>query len=450
MAAAAAEEEPGPRDLWAAAPQRYDFASEARCEIGSWVGTERSGAAPRLCGPGTSSFFQLPGLLDPQEVEKILACTVRSEAYETDPDSVDNMPSFEYYPMLGGSWADLQLRAALDGAINDRILPYIRNRYDCPSCTLSSVLVRRYLPGERRTHAVHFDKQAFVTAVLGLSNPKDYEGGLYLQPGPSADSRLFPRIEPGDLLVHSFDLQHGVHLAEGVRYSLVLWLKDSPDAVRDDTTPWLDGPAEAGDPHALHLLAENFEFGEFGQRRDLRRAVQLYRRSAEAGHYWSQNSLACLYQEKAQQVNDVAEALACWKFSVKWLRAAAESGFAEAQRNLAAMYLEGAAAGYDAAQAVAWMRRAAEQLDVDAAHELGCMLRDGVGAPADLAEARQWLQRSARAGHAASGAALEELEERLLEESLAEGDDDLEDLEELLLEESLAEGGDHRDAFRPG
>ena len=33
----------------------------------------------------------------------------------------------------------------------------------------------RYIPGERRSHAVHFDGHAYVTAVLGISDPENYQ-----------------------------------------------------------------------------------------------------------------------------------------------------------------------------------------------------------------------------------------------------------------------------------
>ena len=39
------------------------------------------------------------------------------------------------------------------------------------------VLVRRYLPSERRGHGLHYDGHAFVTAVLGVSEVEDFRGG---------------------------------------------------------------------------------------------------------------------------------------------------------------------------------------------------------------------------------------------------------------------------------
>uniref|UniRef100_A0A7S0FUH1 Fe2OG dioxygenase domain-containing protein n=1 Tax=Pyrodinium bahamense TaxID=73915 RepID=A0A7S0FUH1_9DINO len=278
--------------------------------------------------------------------------------------------------------------------MEERVLPYIRERYACPDCAVADILVRRYLPGERRTHAVHFDGHAFVTAVLGLSDPDEYEGGLYVQPGADVASRTFFRIEPGDLVVHSFDLQHGVHVWKGIRYSLIFWVKDSSQAVREHTTPWYDELAERGDADALYALALNYSNGSSGKTLDIVKAIELYERSARVGHHFAQNNLGTLYK-KAHKVMGLAGGL---EKSVGWLRAAAEAGFAMAQKNLALAYAMGEGVERDEAEAAKWMRRSAEQLDVESAHLLGEMCREGRGVPRDLGEAARWYRRSAKAG----------------------------------------------------
>eukprot|EP00435_Cladocopium_sp_Y103_P017937 s3003_g4.t1 len=207
--------------------------------------------------------------------------------------------------------------------------------YNCRFCAASDILVRRYIPGERRSHAVHFDGHAYVTAVLGISDPENYQGGLYIQPDPGVASRTYFRIEPGDLLVHSFDLQHGVHVWKGIRYSLVFWIKDSLQAVREGTTPWYHGLAEQGDPDALYNLAQNYEYGLFGHRKDISKAIELYERSARAGHHFAQNNLALVYRNLHQNTTAPAESQQLLQKSVEWLQAAAKAGFGMAQKNLA-------------------------------------------------------------------------------------------------------------------
>lgn len=347
-----------------------------------------------------------------------------SSLFTTESDSVDGLPSHEFYPFANGEWIDESAMSLLSDIIEHRVLPLVRQRYSCPDCALANVLIRRYLPGERRTHAVHFDKQAFVTAVLGLSDPNTYEGGLFLQPGPTVASRVFPRIDAGDVFMHSFDLQHGVHLFGGERYSLVMWFKNSEDAVCNDTTPWLQKLAAGGDAHALHLLAESFEFGEFGSDLNPGLALQLHEQSAEAGHYSSQASLGFMFQQKATEAKEVSDVLEFMRKSMFWLQKAAQGGWAEAQRALAIAYLDGAAAGYDAEKAALWMSRAANQLDVEASYELGKMYRYGVGVPEDREEARKWLKRSLDAGFQPARAELDGLEEDDLDEN-SDDDNDL-------------------------
>lgn len=384
----------------APAPVTYDFGPKREVSVGGARLWQQSGAVEKLGRREPCRFYRLPGFVPGEEAARILELCRRSGRYRTDADSVDKAASFEYYPLQDGRWTDESMQRLLGGIVDRSILPYVRERYACPSCTVSDILVRRYAPGERRTHAVHFDGHAFVTAVLGLSPPDGIEGGLYLQPEPHISSRVFFRMEPGDLVVHSFDLQHGVHVWKGVRYSLVLWVKDSPESVRDRTTPWYDELAEAGDPDALYNLAQNFEHGLFGRPLDLARAAELYEKSAGQGHHFAQNNLALLYRK----LNEEAAAHGgggdpgLLDKSAALLLAAAAAGFALAQKNLAVAFANGHGVQQDDAQAICWMRQSAEQHEVEAAFMLGEFCRQGRGGPRDLVEAMRWYERSAEAG----------------------------------------------------
>ncbi|CAE7455284.1 esiB, partial [Symbiodinium sp. CCMP2456] len=249
---------------------------------------------------------------------------------------------------------------------------------------------RGYLPQERRSHAAHYDGHAFATAVLGLSDPSGYEGGLYLQPGPQISSRRTVRLEPGDLLVHSFDLQHGVEVTQGSRYSLIFWLKDSPEAVATGTTPWYEEAAAAGEPDALYNLGIQHELGLHGQEINVQKAKEAYLRSAELGHHFSQNNLALLYQEHPELDVDRCG-------SLHWMRLAAASGFAVAQKNLGTMLMEEGNSEL-AAESRQWLRRAAEQREPEAAFFLGEIYREGLGVAPDLSEAQRWYRESTALG----------------------------------------------------
>eukprot|EP00434_Breviolum_minutum_P044797 symbB.v1.2.040055.t1/scaffold6959.1/size14229/1 len=321
---------------WDTPPHRFEFKEKTEIKVADWSGLEHRGHVQKIGGEGVCNFYCLQQLASPDLAKKILQYLKENPAlFTAEPDSVDKTPTFEFYPFRDGTWRDNKLREMLEDLLENRILSYIRQRFDCRFCAPSDILLRRYIPGERRSHAVHFDGHAYVTAVLGISNPEKYQGGLYIQPGPDVASRTYFGLEPGDLLVHSFDLQHGVHLWKGVRYSVVFWIKDSLQAVREGTTPWYHGLAEKGDPDACYNLAQNYEYGLFGHQQDISKAIELYERSARAGHHFAQNNLALVYRRLHENTTDPAEAEQLLHRSVEWLQTAAKSGFAMAQKNLA-------------------------------------------------------------------------------------------------------------------
>lgn len=68
----------------------------------------------------------------------------------------------------------------------------------------------RYIPGERRSHAVHFDGHAYVTAVLGISDPEKYQASW-----GSSISEIESRIDStqcNSVLWWSLMLIQGTHL----------------------------------------------------------------------------------------------------------------------------------------------------------------------------------------------------------------------------------------------
>eukprot|EP00931_Biecheleriopsis_adriatica_P118353 TRINITY_DN93788_c0_g1_i1.p1 TRINITY_DN93788_c0_g1~~TRINITY_DN93788_c0_g1_i1.p1 ORF type:complete len:436 (-),score=97.33 TRINITY_DN93788_c0_g1_i1:7-1254(-) len=362
---------------------------------GGWKGIEQAGSFPKIWGEGTCNFYRFHSLLSPAEVSNIFEhvrdCIEYSSA---DADTVDGFPTFEHYPFKGGVWQDERMKALLGSIVDERLLPYLRERYSCPECALDTILVRRYVPGERQTHGTHFDTQAMVTAVLGLTDPDDFVGGLYLQPGPHASSRTFFRIDPGDLIVHSFDLQHGVFLWEGIRYSVIFWMKDCPESVREKTSPWYDELAEKDDPDALFNIGQAYEHGR-GKELDPVQACRYYKRSASLGHNLAQVSLSKLFMEFYEL--DAQPSLS--ESASKLLLQASKRGFATAQKNYAIALANGTCLQENSEEAVFWMRRAAEQLDLEAAYFLGDFYLSGYGMAEDEEEAVKWITRSARAGY---------------------------------------------------
>ncbi|CAK0864308.1 unnamed protein product [Prorocentrum cordatum] len=374
----------------------FNFAEEVQVEVGTWSGVEQSGSFRKVGKAGICRVYRLARVLDTPEVGEVLRHVKRSERYTTDADSVDSRPSFEYYPFQNGRWQDEGLREILHCFVEDRLMPYVRERYACDTCALADILVRRYVPGERRTHRVHFDGHAFATAVLGVSDPADYEGGLFVQPGPDVASAASLQIDPGDLVVHSFDLQHGVRVLGGERYSVVFWIKDTSRSVADGTVPWHEKLAEQGDADALFNLATHYEHGTYGKQQDPLRAIELYERSATLGHHFAQNNVAIMYRSAHMSNPDlISGALGR---SAMWFEKAAEAGFALAQKNYAEAFAGGLGVEMNMTRAVAWMRRAAEQHDLEAEFVMGESCRLGRGVELDMMEAVRWYQASAEAG----------------------------------------------------
>merc|ERR1712224_791308 len=118
-------------------------------------------------------------------------------------DSVDALPTFEYHFMVHGTYRHRSAERILKPLVERRILPFVRLQFNCPEAVVCTALFRRYLPGERRIHPAHFDREAFITVVLSL-NAAEYVGGLYVQ-GVSQERWLVP-LEAGDAIVHQFDL----------------------------------------------------------------------------------------------------------------------------------------------------------------------------------------------------------------------------------------------------
>ena len=224
----------------------------------------------------------LETVVTPAEVSKIRSLVADAE-FDTDGDSVDGIASHEMFVFQksGGKrneagqidhdpagFAARQplrdaLSAVMDPILRDRIDPYVRRRFpaqcgaDAPperACTPCSSLVRRYRPGERRSHNPHRDMLALVTVVVSLADyGTEYRGGLYVSAG---QGRQVVALNRGDAVVHQSDLLHGVDLGDEAseRWSWILWYYDSTRCVSRGHE-WSKAAAEAGDAMHQHMCA---------------------------------------------------------------------------------------------------------------------------------------------------------------------------------------------------
>ena len=127
------------------------------------------------------------------------------------------------------------------------------------------------------------------------------------------------------------------------------------------------------------------------EKKDFKKAVEWYRKSAEQGNAKAQHNLGVCYNNGEGVEQDKEEA-------VKWYRKAAEQGNADAQLNLGIMYFIGDGVKEDDAEAVKWYRKAAEQGNAKAQAELGMMYEHGWGVAEDGSEAMRWYRKAAEQG----------------------------------------------------
>jgi len=354
-------------------------------------------------GCGSRDAYWLQGLLTPAEAMELRRLAQRDGSeleYRRDLDSVDRRPSYFAAVVERGEYLDSELEHVLRPIVDSRLLPFVRRRYGAIDPVVSYVLLRRFLPDERRVHPTHFDADAYATAVVCL-NPGEFVGGLYVQASAHASSRSYVPLGAGDMIVHRYDLQHGVQVLSGCRYSLIFWLKDSWEACLADSTPWYDMAARAGDADAQCNMAMNLHLGNGGLEKNVALAAEWYKRAAVQGQPIAQMKLGHLYMRgEGGLERDPAEAIVWWRRS-------AELGHRSSQRLLGSALFDGDGIEQERLEGLAWLEAAAAQDDADAMYLLSRIHGRSWSSQA-LAKvmpqggglARGWLERAGQLGHA--------------------------------------------------
>ena len=307
------------------------------------------------------SLSLTPGLLRDDEVEQL-----RDRFDALGRKAADGARAAETHASViveDGRVVCPDLYGILDEALEQRILPYVRARTGAPHVAVADVLLRAYRHEDgRQALAPHFDASSYCTVIIPL-NPGEYGGGLYVQEGADAASRLLvdSSFERGDALMHRYDVMHGVEVTSGSRYSLVLWLGDCAASVRTGSAPWLAGAASAGSAYAQFLLAEALKAGRHGYGQNAAGAAELQQRAAAQGHALSQHQLGMLFLTGNGVPKDGARCGQLW-------RAAAEAGLAAAQASMGMCHVDGRLGCHvDEEAAVGWYERAARQGHAEAA-----------------------------------------------------------------------------------
>ncbi|CAE8613874.1 unnamed protein product, partial [Polarella glacialis] len=430
--------------------------------------SELRGLVPKPYAVGEEAeFLLLKGVLTDNEVAGLLASCITAlsdligAGRGREPELVDGRPRFAIElaerGALGAS-APPALRPLIEGSL----LPYVRQKYGCPTAALSSVLFRRYVPGERQFVGPHHEHGAFAVARIALQDASSFTGGLFVQgSGRAFLDRKFVTLSRGDVCLHRYDLNHGVEVQEGSRSEIVLYFKDSPQAVSSGSCSWYQQAAERGDAAAqlgLGLsLADQEDFAEAnrwlekacgqdqpealftraecaweppansGLQADTAQALQLFRRAAELGHGRSQSRLGGLLVQgvkgRVQQDSWEGKRLLRLAFEqddpdagfylgqallqegdrdgASKLLAACAKGHPRACFQVAEMYREGQ---YnfpkDVPQSLRYTKWAAHQGDAQALSNLGHIIINGMGVVRDEAKAVRLFRVAAKLGAA--------------------------------------------------
>jgi hypothetical protein len=152
--------------------------------------TQRSAALtwklPGLAFTKSAVLSVVSGLVTQQEADSIMSKIPHEISIK--PDSVDSLPAYEYVLFtpdhqledatkqtagvnVDGSisvaeGAGQSVRALALPLVRSRILPFVRQHYNCSNCRMCHSLLRRYKSDERMEHPAHFDTQ--VRQKFGL------------------------------------------------------------------------------------------------------------------------------------------------------------------------------------------------------------------------------------------------------------------------------------------
>ncbi|MBR5414588.1 MAG: sel1 repeat family protein [Thermoguttaceae bacterium] len=148
--------------------------------------------------------------------------------------------------------------------------------------------------------------------------------------------------------------------------------------------------AESGDAKAQYSLANAYQYGYGGVKKNMKTAAEWYRRAAEGGHMESQCNYGLCFANGAGVKKDFSQA-------VVWFRKAALQGDDLAQRYVGNSYSNGDGVKVDKAEAAKWWKMAADQDDPIAQCNLADLYLAGEGVPQDKAEAVR-LYRAASEG----------------------------------------------------
>ena len=132
-------------------------------------------------------------------------------------------------------------------------------------------------------------------------------------------------------------------------------------------------------------------YNGLGVTKDYTKAVEWYSKAAEQGDANAQDFLGFMYYNGLGVTKDYTKAY-------EWFSKAAEQGHANGQNNLGIMYYNGEGISQDYNKAYMWFSKAAEQGDANAQYNLGLMYESGTGISQDYVKAFELFSKAAEQG----------------------------------------------------
>ena len=155
---------------------------------------------------------------------------------------------------------------------------------------------------------------------------------------------------------------------------------------------WYEQASKLGHANAMFNLGWRLWLGEGGEV-DRKRAIELWRRSADKGYLESLNALGRAYQD--DEFRDYDKALQC-------LRESADKGLIWSMNDLGNIYQEGVVVEQDSRIAYGWYLKSAMAGDAAAQWAVAHMNEMGEGVPVNLEESEKWYLLASEQGHADS------------------------------------------------
>ncbi len=138
--------------------------------------------------------------------------------------------------------------------------------------------------------------------------------------------------------------------------------------------------ADNDDPMALTYIAKYYYEGKYGYPKDIDKAIELYKKSANAGYYHAQYMLAEFYNEGKHVPLDPVRAFSLFK-------ASADQGWKYACYEVGHHYLEGIGCTKNLNEGVRYLKMAVNEKINPAQYELGRCYEEGLGVSRDIDKA---------------------------------------------------------------